>query len=265
MKTIVTSLGMIVFVAAIVAGGTGAFFSDTETSSANVFTAGAIDLTVDSQQHYNNAVCVPNTETTDPTDYWWQLNGDISPNNPQYPVIGSVCDGTWEATNLGVQKFWNFADVKPGDNGENTVSIHIDSNPAWLRLVVKDVVDLDNSCTEPEQGTNAEACTTLVPEGTTPGAGELRENLLFSVFTDANCNNIQDQDDVTIITAGPIDLAGETWTMPQPLPGDTTTCFGVVWSLPSSVGNDVQTDSTGATMEFQVEQSRNNPVPFGGV
>jgi len=263
MKTIVTSLAMIVFVGAVVASGTGAFFSDTETSTGNVFTAGAIDLTVDSQQHYNNAVCVLNTSTTEPTtDYWWQLAPGAVVTVPQYPVIGDPCDGTWEATNLGAQKFWSFADVKPGDSGENTVSIHIDSNPAWLRLVIKDVIDLDNSCTEPEQGTNAEACTVAVPEGTTAGAGELRENLLFSVFTDADCDNIQDQGDVTIISAGPIDLTGETWTMPQPLPGNATTCFGVEWSLPVSVGNDVQTDSTGATMEFQVQQSRNNPTPF---
>ncbi|TXH01141.1 MAG: hypothetical protein E6P95_02420, partial [Candidatus Moraniibacteriota bacterium] len=56
-KRIVMSLSVIAAAAAAVVGGTGAFFSDSETSTGNTFTAGAIDLKVDSQQHYNNAVC----------------------------------------------------------------------------------------------------------------------------------------------------------------------------------------------------------------
>ena len=38
------SLGMLAFVGVIVAGATGAFFSDSETSSGNTFAAGSIDL-----------------------------------------------------------------------------------------------------------------------------------------------------------------------------------------------------------------------------
>lgn len=52
------SSAMLLAVAAITIGGTGAFFSDTEQSTGNVFTAGAIDLTVDHQMaSYNNEVC----------------------------------------------------------------------------------------------------------------------------------------------------------------------------------------------------------------
>lgn len=47
MKKIIISLSVIGAVAAIVIGATGAFFSDTETSSGNVFTAGTLDLKVD--------------------------------------------------------------------------------------------------------------------------------------------------------------------------------------------------------------------------
>ena len=57
-KRIVLALGMIVVVAAVVVSGTGAFFSDSETSANNVFTAGAINLTVDhSKQTYNGVDC----------------------------------------------------------------------------------------------------------------------------------------------------------------------------------------------------------------
>jgi predicted ribosomally synthesized peptide with SipW-like signal peptide len=43
-KRMILSGGMLVFMAAIVAGGTGAFFSDTETSTGNVFTAGSVSI-----------------------------------------------------------------------------------------------------------------------------------------------------------------------------------------------------------------------------
>jgi len=43
-KRMILSGGMLVFMAAIVAGGTGAFFSDTETSVGNVFTAGSVSI-----------------------------------------------------------------------------------------------------------------------------------------------------------------------------------------------------------------------------
>src|SRR3989344_9269580 len=98
MKKILLSLSMIAVVGVVVLGATGAFFSDTETSTGNTFTAGAIDLTVDSTQHYNNAVCVNNV---------WELEaGQAGQTVPQYPVIGSACEGTWSPANLGAQKFF---------------------------------------------------------------------------------------------------------------------------------------------------------------
>lgn len=48
-KKILISLSLIAAVAAIVVGATTAWFSDTETSSGNTFTAGTIDISVDEQ------------------------------------------------------------------------------------------------------------------------------------------------------------------------------------------------------------------------
>ena len=54
MKKILLSTALILFVgSALALGGTGAFFSDTELSSGNTFTAGAIDLKVDNESYYN--------------------------------------------------------------------------------------------------------------------------------------------------------------------------------------------------------------------
>ncbi|MGB3073311.1 MAG: TasA family protein, partial [Candidatus Moraniibacteriota bacterium] len=50
---------IILVAVAAVAGGTYSFFSDTETSVGNTFTAGALDLKVDSEAHYNGLVCTP--------------------------------------------------------------------------------------------------------------------------------------------------------------------------------------------------------------
>ena len=51
MKKILLSLGMIVFVGGLIIGATGAFFSDTETSTGNTFAAGAIDLKIDNTSY----------------------------------------------------------------------------------------------------------------------------------------------------------------------------------------------------------------------
>ena len=53
-KKLILSLSIIGIVAAIVVGGTIAYFSDTETSTGNTFTAGAIDLTIDNESYVTN-------------------------------------------------------------------------------------------------------------------------------------------------------------------------------------------------------------------
>lgn len=50
-KKILISLSVIGAVAAIAIGGTVAYFSDTETSTGNTFTAGTLNLTVDDQNN----------------------------------------------------------------------------------------------------------------------------------------------------------------------------------------------------------------------
>ena len=98
------------------------FFSDTETSTGNTFTAGAIDLTVDNESY----VTGPDGELM------------ASPNT------------SWELDDLTGQLFFNFSDLKPGDIGEDTISLHVDSNDAYLCSAVQITDDSDQSCTEPE-------------------------------------------------------------------------------------------------------------------
>ncbi len=104
MRKILLSLGAIAFTAALAAGATGAFFTDTETSTGNVFTAGSIVLSVDDVQHYNNAICTK-TSTDGPAVYTWQLAPGQTVQPDQFPVIGSPCTGTWDPSPLALTNF----------------------------------------------------------------------------------------------------------------------------------------------------------------
>lgn len=52
-KQVLLALGMIVFTGAVVAGGTGAFFSSTATNTANTFAAGSLDLEIANNENGN--------------------------------------------------------------------------------------------------------------------------------------------------------------------------------------------------------------------
>lgn len=59
---------------------------------------------------------------------------------------------SWELRDLvpGVDHFFNFGDIKPGDTGENTISIHVEENPAYVCLDFYNLKDDENGTTEPE-------------------------------------------------------------------------------------------------------------------
>jgi predicted ribosomally synthesized peptide with SipW-like signal peptide len=102
MRKILFSLLTIGIVGAVGIAATQAFFRDQEISSNNTFTAGTIDLEIKSQCTYNG---VESSECGD-----WETYNDLTTND----------------------KFFNFTDLKPGDWGENTISLVIEDNPAWM-------------------------------------------------------------------------------------------------------------------------------------
>lgn len=268
------SLGVIVFVAALSMSATGAFFNDTETSTGNTFTAGAIDLKVDSVQHYNHMVCVDND------GYKWQPEPGFTPGVGHYPVPGSACDGSWTLTDLGPQKFFNFSDVKPGDMGENTVSLHIDNNPAWACLNIKTTENNENSLIEPE-ATAGDVSTTT---------GELAGNLKFQTWLDEGAtpgfqgqdvgegDNIWQVGEPALANGALSDIVGNGLTLTladggtgTPLDPTQTNYVGMFWCAGtvtggagnlgcdgSTMNNQSQTDSAKVDVTFTVEQSRNN-------
>jgi predicted ribosomally synthesized peptide with SipW-like signal peptide len=271
MKKIVLSLAAIVFVGALAAGATGAFFSDSETSTGNTFTAGAIDLKIDSQAHYNGNTC------TEVTAGIFQWTGQSA-----YPVPGTPCDGTWSLTDLGItNKFFNFGDVKPGDNGEDTVSLHIDNNPAWACVDIRTTSNDENTHTQPEINAGDASAGPV-------GNGELAQNIHFFTWLDNATtsgavlgDNIWQAGEPILYGPAALSDVGATTTLAladsvtngaTPLSPSATNYIGLAWcagtlnvSVPgtiscdgSTMGNQSQTDSATADITFRVEQSRNN-------
>lgn len=99
MKKIIFSVGIIVALAAVVIGATGAFYSDTETSSGNIFVAGSIDLKVDHlAQTYNGVDCktCDMTVVSDTSDVVIEKNGvALTP----YSAVLAWVHPNWTAQN----------------------------------------------------------------------------------------------------------------------------------------------------------------------
>ncbi len=180
MKKILLSVGTLAVVGAIVVGATGSFYGDTEKSTGNTFTAGSIELKVDSTSHYNGMICTKNGGDT----YQWMPENGTQP--PYYPEYGSPCDGTWSETDLkeGIQKFFNFSDLKPGDEGEDTISLHVYDNDAWGQFVITSTRDADNTCTGPETDAEATSTGTGTVCSAPDGNGEIDNNLVFLGWLD---------------------------------------------------------------------------------
>jgi predicted ribosomally synthesized peptide with SipW-like signal peptide len=112
MKNIITSLGIIVFAGAVVAGATGAFFSDTESSLGNVFTAGSVELVLENPLHtYQN---------------------DQTANGNDVPVF----------TSTGVS--FTLNDIKPLDWGAISYGLKNEENPAKVCVLVENKTISDN-------------------------------------------------------------------------------------------------------------------------
>lgn len=251
-KKIIMSLSVIAAVSAAVVGGTGAFFSDTETSTGNTFTAGAIDLKVDSKQTYNGNVCDVDVndvnDNENVTEYVWL-------GQAEYPVEGTSCTGAWAVMKdlvPTVDKFFNFNDIKPGDNGSNSISLHVINNDAYMCATVSGLVDADNTLTEPEDA-DVDEVDNLV-------SGELKEAMIVTIWKDTNGNNVMDGLETPLYSGA---AQEGTWPLYTPalgaLAGEDTAWLGVKWELPLATNNEVQTDSLTADISFKVEQARNNP------
>ncbi len=283
-QRLLLSLASVGTLAVIAVWGTGAFFSDTETSADNIFTAGAVDLKVDSECHYNHL-----------TGLTYKIQDNLTVPVPTYEDVGCEGFGTWASTDLDQEKFFNFSDVKPGDLGENTLSLTVQDNNAWACMYVEGVTNNENTRIEPEVEAGD---ATDDPDG-----GELLGYLRYSAWLDqgqqpgfqgkynqqTNTGDKGEGDNVwqepfepllfnnqSLSAAGTMLKIADSTTGTGPLTGGVTHYYGLAWCAGNlemngpgmgdtiycngeAMGNDAQTDSVTADVRFYVEQSRNNP------
>jgi predicted ribosomally synthesized peptide with SipW-like signal peptide len=160
-KKILPRIILVVSVVLFAVYSTNAFFSDTETSTGNTFQAGAIDLKIDNESYYN---------------------GEISPNT------------TWDLDDLTGHLFFDFSDIKPGDWGEDTISLHVNTNDAWACMDLSLTKNDDNDCTEPELENDSE-CT---PDNGNDFDGELGQNIKIIFWNDDGDNVLEDDEETSI-------------------------------------------------------------------
>ena len=225
-KAILVSLSTIALVSAVVVGATSAYFTDTETSTNNIFEAGQINLEIDLER---DGVVIFDLK---------DLDGD---------------------------KFFDYCDRKPGDNGEATISLRVYNNNAWGRLHFYNKENLENLCNEPETKVPDTSCGTGIDQG------ELGQYLKFYIWVDDGDNvwetcepelyhGTADNLTTTYIAypgemiGGQHYYIGMNWCIGDMtlVPGSGITCDG------SGVGNIAQTDSFEFDIDFEVVQSRNN-------
>jgi len=261
MKKLIISTSTLLAVVAIVIGATTAFYGDVETSSGNTFAAGAIDLTVDNTSYYNRVL---NEATT------WLIPDDLDESG---------------------RLFFNFVDLKPDDEGEDTISLHVNNNDAYVCLDMTLTSDNDISSNEPELGagdTQEDISNTW--------DGELAQNLqmfwwaddgdnVYEAGENAITNGVQT---VTNLFGGDkefsvalADSENNVWGERGPIPGDETVyiakawCFGTLTLDPvlnnggvnptvnpgvdcdgTLLGNITQTDGVTLDVAFRAYQAR---------
>lgn len=152
MKKILKSAMVIVGVVALVAGLSMAYFNDTETSTGNTFTSGAIDLKVDNKSWYNG-------------EEGWKYQEGLS----------------WKMDDLTGHLFFDYDDLKPGDMGADVVSLHVRNNPAYVCADLTLTSNDENDLTEPE-----------LAMGDTASSGELAQELEFFLWADLDGDNVYD-------------------------------------------------------------------------
>ncbi len=262
MKKILLSLATLGVVGVVAIGATTAIFSDTESSTGNTFTAGAIDLQIDNDSYYNGE---RNVGTS-----WIQKDleeGDF---------------------------FFNFDDLKPGDWGEDTISINVNNNDSYVCADVTLTSNDDNGSTEPELNDE---------DPYTSEEGELVDRVKFIAWADDGDNVLEADEQVyelgtfgalnvgDTVTAALADSQTNIWDDEGPLPGNTTKYIGKAWCfgaldvsastyVQDGLGaddenksgpdvrpiicdgapedNSTQTDSMTADISFRAVQSRNN-------
>jgi predicted ribosomally synthesized peptide with SipW-like signal peptide len=189
--------------------GTSAYFSDREEFENNSLTAGELDLLVDWQQHYvmDGEATFVNAHPDHDGDGEQSIaadndDGELSytdfrdPDDPDgigrnLPVL--TCDnipplseadyGVDPTTGQQQETLVQLGDVKPGDSGEITFSLHLCDNPGYIWMQADGVTESEGIDTDPEL-----AVDDVV-------GGDLARQIEATLWYDADCDNLRDAEE----------------------------------------------------------------------
>ncbi|WP_144900853.1 vWA domain-containing protein [Halobellus captivus] len=195
-RKVLGSIGAIGAASAGAGLGTSALFSDTESFENNTITAGTLDLKVDWQQSYYGAsesweFVNAHPDHDDDGEQSIDLGGNTGvvkySDDDKNIVDALTCenfDQNYEENFGDQESLVSLNDVKPGDEGEITFSLHLCDNPGYIWLTADNFSQSGGTTTEPEE---AEL------EQGEEDDGELAENTFVEIWYDEDCDNQLDR------------------------------------------------------------------------
>ena len=202
-RKLLAGLGAVGVASAGAGLGTTAYFNDTETFEGNTLTAGELDLKLDYRATYAGG-----TGRIDEVNGWYP-DFDVVEEEEGVYLIGEAPSidepDAWEdevqtrdfcLPDVGLVNgdeipVFVLEDVKPGDCGEVTISLHICDNPSWVWMNGELTENAQNGYSEPE----LEALEDLELSTDDPeGDGQLADAIDVTMWYDENCNNVLDVD-----------------------------------------------------------------------
>jgi len=205
-RRVLAGIGTIGVASAGAGLGTTAFFSDSETFEDNTLTAGELDLLVDWQQTYdfgegqtfisahpdhdgdgeqsiaadNDAGQLRYSDFPDEEDE--DSNGANLPvlDCANIPPLEEADFGTDPVTGQEMETLVQLSDVKPGDSGEITFSLHLCDNPGYVWMQADNVSESGGVHTEPEMLVDAE------------NLPDLADAIEATLWYDEDCDNVYD-------------------------------------------------------------------------
>ena len=194
-RKVLAGLGAVGVASAGAGLGTTAYFNDTESFTNNTLTAGELDLKLDYKSTYlggpgrlDDVVDMGYPDAEDLGDGRYLLDQTPRPGEGQSwedYVTGEIdfCSPDMDeflVNGDGIPVF-TLDDVKPGDSGEVTISVHICDNPAFLQLFGSITENAENGQNDPELAAEGE-------DG--DGIGELADAIEVCVWYDEDCDNV---------------------------------------------------------------------------
>lgn len=171
----------------------------------------------------------------------------------------------------GVDHFFNFGDVKPGDSGTSTISMHVRRTSAYICLDFMNLTDEEHGMNEPEALVDSSEAT-----------GELGEGLEFFGWQDDGDEKFEVGEKPlfgTTTQSGKVVLNDTTYTVGSALYGAPITpnfgaYVGIYWCAGNLtvntatgavscdgtfLGNEAQTDSMSVDVRIRAIQGAGNP------